>query len=836
MDKYKQALAPGTTLRSKKNVYTIEKVLGQGSFGITYCASTFMKGGLGQAKVRVALKEFFAEELDVRNGDGSVSPRAVNGIAHRYAKAFQRESENLSKMDHPGIVRVLEFFEANGTFYYSMEYLSGGSLDAKVRGVGMPEAEALPLIAKIGDALSYMHGQKMIHLDLKPGNVVLQDDGSPVIIDFGLSKQYDKKGNPESSTTIGGGTPGYAPIEQANPSSGKSFQPTLDVYALGATLFKMLTGQTPPDSSSVLADGFPESELNEKEVSSATIDAIREAMRPNWKDRLQTVSSFLKLLVDDEEAKNLLTEEYFKRGNRYFHGRDVHQDYAEAVKWYRKAADRGHADSQFILGRCYEEGLGVAPDSDEAEKWYRMAAEQSRKAADQGDAQEATEVKDDRPESDAASSIPNWRKHLLPGLAGAAIGAALALCTVFCIRAFQPNAAAKYFSAATRGKASAQYKLAECYVNGRGVDTSDTEAAKWYRKAAEQGHVEAEYALGECLYTARGVKQDYDEAGKWYRKAAEQGHVGAQYAMGRCFYYGHGVDSLSREEAVKWYRKAAERGYADAQYSLGYSYQWGFGVKKDLDVAKNWYLKAAGQGNGIAQNSLGLLYEVQLKDSLEAVKWYRKAAEQGNAEAQRNLGRSYENAVGLDRDMSAAASWLLKAAEQGDLWSQYHLGDLYRRGLIGDFPDVPDSLKRDLRYQEAFKWYRAAAEQGYAPAQNCLGEAYYDGRGVVKDYSEAIKWFRQAAGKGLAEAQYNMGRVYGYGYGVKQDFAEAFKWYSESAKKGNASAMDKLGWYYEHGYGVDQNYAEAKKWYEMALNGGHKSAQKDLDRLADMMK
>lgn len=296
MDKYKQALAPGTTLRSKKNVYTIEKVLGQGSFGITYCASTFMKGGLGQAKVRVALKEFFAEELDVRSSDGSVSPRAVNGIAHRYAKAFQRESENLSKMDHPGIVRVLEFFEANGTFYYSMEYLSGGSLDAKVRGVGMPEAEALPLIAKIGDALSYMHGQKMIHLDLKPGNVVLQDDGSPVIIDFGLSKQYDKKGNPESSTTIGGGTPGYAPIEQANQSSGKSFQPTLDIYALGATLFKMLTGYTPPVASSIIEDGFPESELLARHVSDKTVGAIREAMRPSRKDRPQTVEAFLSIL------------------------------------------------------------------------------------------------------------------------------------------------------------------------------------------------------------------------------------------------------------------------------------------------------------------------------------------------------------------------------------------------------------------------------------------------------------------------------------------------------------------------------------------------------------
>ena len=97
--------------------------------------------------VTAAVKEFFAKDLDFRLPDGSVSARTEAGVAYRYARAFRRESENLYKMKHPGIVHVLEAFEANGTFYYAMEYLSGGSLDNKVKGVGMPEAEALPMIA-----------------------------------------------------------------------------------------------------------------------------------------------------------------------------------------------------------------------------------------------------------------------------------------------------------------------------------------------------------------------------------------------------------------------------------------------------------------------------------------------------------------------------------------------------------------------------------------------------------------------------------------------------------------------------------------------------------------
>ena len=292
-----KALPAGTVLRGAVYTYTIEKVLGQGAFGITYLASTLIKGPLGDLSMSVAVKEFFAKDLDSRDKDGVVTARTDDGVAYRYAKAFQRESQNLSKMKHAGIVRVLEAFPANGTYYYSMEYLSGGSLDDKVKGEGIPEEEALPMIAKIGEALSFMHAQKMMHLDLKPKNIMLKADGTPVIIDFGLSKQYDDNGEPESSTTIGLGTPGYAPIEQATQTTVGEFQPTLDIYALGATLYKMLTGKTPPAATLVLnkkANLVPD--LQAKNVSPGTIDAILKSMAPLMDDRPRCVEDFLSML------------------------------------------------------------------------------------------------------------------------------------------------------------------------------------------------------------------------------------------------------------------------------------------------------------------------------------------------------------------------------------------------------------------------------------------------------------------------------------------------------------------------------------------------------------
>ncbi len=291
----------GSTLQGEVYEYIIEKVLGQGSFGVTYLASTRMKGPLGEVTVQVALKEFFAKELDSRFSDGTVTVRTEGGVAYKYARAFQRESENLSRMKHPGIVNVLEAFAAKGTYYYSMEYLSGGSLDDKVSGKGIPEAEALSLIANIGDALHFMHSQKIMHLDLKPKNIMLNSSGSPVIIDFGLSKQYDEKGEPESSSMIGLGTPGYAPLEQSNQTAGKNFQATLDIYALGATLFKMLTGNTPPLATEILNEGFPEEELQNEGISERTRQAIKKAMSVTKRNRPQTVVEFLGLL-DDQPA------------------------------------------------------------------------------------------------------------------------------------------------------------------------------------------------------------------------------------------------------------------------------------------------------------------------------------------------------------------------------------------------------------------------------------------------------------------------------------------------------------------------------------------------------
>lgn len=288
------ALQCGHILHGRNYGYEIQKVLGQGSFGITYLAEVRMEGALGSlhSNVNVAVKEFFMKELNGREGS-SVTSGSKNGLFSDYLKKFKKEAENLAKLNHPNIVRVLESFEANNTAYYVMEYLSGGNLDQAIGDKGLSINEVIRYTIQIGHAISFMHDHKMLHLDLKPGNVVLDDNRNAILIDFGLSKQYDESGHPESSTSVGAGTPGYSPLEQANYHAGKDFPVTMDIYALGGTMFKMLTGIRPPEASVILNDGFPEQVLMSSCESKELVSCVEKAMTPIKKMRYQDVREMI---------------------------------------------------------------------------------------------------------------------------------------------------------------------------------------------------------------------------------------------------------------------------------------------------------------------------------------------------------------------------------------------------------------------------------------------------------------------------------------------------------------------------------------------------------------
>ena len=283
--------------------YRIEKVLGQGGFGITYQATQVALNR------KVAIKEFFMKEYCNRNEETSqvfIGSEGSKDLVEKFRTKFIKEAQNIAGLSHPYIICIHDIFEENGTAYYVMEYISHGSLSNLIKERGhLSEAEALHYIHQIADALGYIHERNMNHLDIKPSNILLDDKKNAVLIDFGLSKRYDEGGNQTSSTPVGI-SHGYAPIEQYKKGGVGTFSPATDIYSLGATLYKLLTGNTPPDATDLMDDELPPFPTN---ISKQTASAIEKAMQAGRKNRPQSVDEFLALLEDGEVATNKQNKE-----------------------------------------------------------------------------------------------------------------------------------------------------------------------------------------------------------------------------------------------------------------------------------------------------------------------------------------------------------------------------------------------------------------------------------------------------------------------------------------------------------------------------------------------
>lgn len=287
-------LKQGTLLQGGR--YRIEKVLGQGGFGITYLAEQTSLND------KVAIKEFFMKELCDRDSETmgvSVGSSGSRELVDRFREKFIKEARNIRKLKHRNIVSIIDVFEENGTAYYVMEYLDGGNLKSLVDNRGpLAEATAVSYIRQVADALGEVHANGMLHLDVKPANIMLDRRGNAVLIDFGISKHYDEGGS-QTSSGLTGTSEGYAPLEQYEAASLKTFTPATDIYALGATLFFLLTGQRPPKASDVMNIGLP---ALPSKVSSGVRKAVEDAMNPVVRMRPQSVDAFLSLLVASDSA------------------------------------------------------------------------------------------------------------------------------------------------------------------------------------------------------------------------------------------------------------------------------------------------------------------------------------------------------------------------------------------------------------------------------------------------------------------------------------------------------------------------------------------------------
>jgi serine/threonine protein kinase len=284
-----QSLPTGTHLEE----FIIEQVLGIGGFGITYLAQD---SSLGR---RVVIKENLPTQFCWRETSSlTVQPHHSKGEDadnFQYSlESFSKEASTLASLDHPGIVKVLRSFKAHGTAYFVMPFVDGSALDDVLRHrteqkSAFTENEIKALLTKVLEPLGYLHDRGIYHRDIKPGNILVTKSGEPVLIDFGAARQRLSE---RSLTVIE--SAGYTPFEQLQ-SRGK-VGPWSDIYALGGTLYKVITGETPAKANDRAFDD-PQVPLAQRaelrgRYSARLLESIDKAMAPKAADRLQDTNQW----------------------------------------------------------------------------------------------------------------------------------------------------------------------------------------------------------------------------------------------------------------------------------------------------------------------------------------------------------------------------------------------------------------------------------------------------------------------------------------------------------------------------------------------------------------
>ncbi|MCC5945898.1 MAG: protein kinase [Bernardetiaceae bacterium] len=408
----KHHLPTGSLLQGK---YKIEEVLGQGGFGITYLA---LHKNLNK---KVAIKELFMNAQNVvctrsESDNAGVRPHFDNFEV--FKNRFMQEAQTLAKFSGKrGIVQISDIFEENNTVYFVMDFIEGQPLSqivkkrgisyvnqllksgiispeeaknhSKKNGTPLSESEAIDYAMQILEALKFVHQEGILHRDIKPDNLIVRkEDNQITLIDFGIAREYVED---ETKTQTAMLTIGYAPPEQRLSKTKRNA--SLDLYSVGAVLYYCLTGKRPQTTDEIAMDGYQSAQDHNPEISYQLNAVIDKAIKKRPAERFQSAEEFIEALENSyfNEKDNKSTyddttqvfdephissevspsaEDLFNLGYQA----DQSQNYREAFKYYKQAADMGYADAQCNLGVYYNNGTAIEQNLGIAVFWYKKAA------------------------------------------------------------------------------------------------------------------------------------------------------------------------------------------------------------------------------------------------------------------------------------------------------------------------------------------------------------------------------------------------------------------------------------------------------------------------------
>lgn len=593
-------------------------------------------------------------------------------------KDFIEEANRLNRIcrEDEHIVNVNEIFEANGTAYYVMEFLNGGSLRDRVLKKGSPiqESEAISYIVPIAQAVAHIHNKyRLLHCDISPDNIILHNTERgyivPVLIDFGEALHFNSKGILTTKHNTIGAKDGYAPQEQYKGVA--SYSPQIDVYALAATLFYLVTARQPISAFDIDADYI---EKNLPSTISANVrSAIKHGMEKDKKLRTKTVEELLYELTGERttDEKQVEIEELSQSelpvGFKLDFGGSIYQilekvgnsSYYLQYKAIRDNGEKNNGQTKHATIYVYEffdpnnqkrnEDLSVSTKNDKTHsrrKYNELYHQHSSGSLfETNGTLYFTQIK--------PIKVPLWirMRSIFPNTTKEKMLFALGVVSIILVLLFF----GRYYTYNVKGKEN--YAIAMKYLE----DKDTTAAIPYLESAVKYGNPAAMAELGECYFRGNGtIDCDTTKAYNLFVMAASKGSALGQERLGFLFENGYATEKDSAK-AYAFYKAAAEQGYNEGMYRLGNCFFRGIGVSKDSVMAFSWYMKSAENGSGNGMHKLADCYfwgDGVEADTAKAIKWYNKSVKLENKYAQYHLGWCYIRGTGVKKDAVKAFNLL----------------------------------------------------------------------------------------------------------------------------------------------------------------------------------
>ncbi|WP_044173644.1 serine/threonine-protein kinase [Flectobacillus major] len=737
-------------LKGDNNTYIfnpkdVNSFLGAGGMGRVFSGKKVNTNNENE-EVNVAIKVLFRDLTE-----------NVNNV-----ERVKRASE--IKIKHDNLIEMLDFVEQDGIYHDVSVFVPGENLSDKIASNKIQNKvfsydEAKPIINGVLNGLEVLHQNGIIHRDIDPSNIRICSDGSVKLMDYGVVRITG--GKTKSLTGVGTliGKPNYSPPEQIKGENDK-IKETTDLYALGITIYEMLTGNPPFEKGNEfdtmqaqVSSPLPKNSI----LSDAIYDFLDKATAKEPINRFQSVAEFRNALnnpqaIDWWRKKQVqimglcgivvtlgVIGFYLNHNHKITHHQENYQKasdfleiahYDSATVYFDKALEYIDADSTKQKSAMLHELVPAMSAFYNAK--YKEAFSKLQKASDLGS-------------GDA--------DYYLGELTYNGLGT---------VKDY--NKGWEYTNKAIKkGFKMAYWRIANAYQTGKGVLKDPEKADRYYleaieamKKLAESGDPEALGNLGAMYSSGDGVSKNNKIAFEYYLKSANKEYAFIQSNLAQMYFYGNGTD-INFEEAAKWYKKSAEKGHPTAQLALGNMYLEGIGMPQDIIKGLELINSAAKQNYSSALSRLGYLYymgKYVATDYERSFQYTKKAVDydNDNITAIENLAFDYKEGTGVEKDYAEAKKYYLKAIKQDSSTAgknYLRIALLYLKG----------GYKLKSSESEFIIFCELSEQHGNVDATKLLG-IYYNENGVKyynsSSYIMARDYFEKAIAKGNVQAKNNL--------------------------------------------------------------------------------